>query len=266
MHGVEYMIEISSKSNEKLKSLIELADSKKARDTKGLILVDGGKLCMDAVSTGHSLMELWITESAAEKHKEEYVLLSSFAKEVYIVKDFAADRISQLKSPQGIWGVFECPEWTDTEMFRSYRRVLGICGVQNPENAGAMIRTATALGFDGVVLSDDCSDIWSPRAIRAGALSQMNIAVSKAYDFAYTVRKFNDMGFKSYAAALNENASSVESVQKDGKIILIIGNEGHGLPEEVIHECSRSIYLPMHNSVESLNANAAAAIIMWEFK
>ena len=74
------------------------------------------------------------------------------------------------------------------------------------------------------------------------------------------------MGFETYAAALKENAESVVSAPKDGKIMLIIGNEGHGLPEEVIEECSRSIYLPMYNNVESLNANAAAAIMMWELK
>ena len=266
MHGVGYMIEISSKSNEKLKSLLELAGSKKARDFKRLILIDGGKLCIDAVNTGHSLLELWITETAAEKYNEEFVYLSSSANEVFIVKDFAAERISQLKSPQGIWGVFECPGWAETEAYRRFSRVLGICGIQNPENAGAMIRTAAALGFDGAVLSDDCSDIWSPRAIRAGALTQMNIAVSKTSDFAYTVKQFYNMGFETYAAALNKNAAAIESVPKDGKIMLIIGNEGHGLSEEIIKECSRSIYLPMYNDVDSLNANAAAAIMMWEFK
>ncbi|MDO5138608.1 MAG: hypothetical protein Q4D71_09165, partial [Oscillospiraceae bacterium] len=126
------MIEISSKSNEKLKSLMELAGSKKARDSKGLVLIDGGKLCMDAVNTGHSLLELWITETAAEKYNDEFSFLSSSTKETFIVKDFAAERISQLKSPQGIWGIFECPGFAEPERFRSFRRVLGVCGIQNP--------------------------------------------------------------------------------------------------------------------------------------
>ncbi len=260
------MVEISSKNNEKLKSLIELADSKKARDSRGLVLVDGGKLCIDAVSTGHRLLELWVTVTAASKYLDEYIVLSSKAEETYIVKDYAADRISQLKSPQGIWGVFVCPDWTETDMFSNSQRVLGICGVQNPENAGAMIRTAGALGFDGVVLSSDCSDIWSPRAIRAGALAQMNIPVSRTEEFVYTVKRFNDMGFVTYAAALNEKASDITLLPKDSKILLIIGNEGHGIPQEVIDVCSKSIFIPMHNSVESLNANAAAAILMWELR
>ena len=258
------MVEISSKNNEKLKFLIELADSKKARDIKGFVLVDGVKLCMDAVSTGHRLMELWVTATAAEKYRDEYTLLSSNAEETYVVKDYAAERISKLKSPQGIWGVFVCPDWTDLDMFSHFHRVLGICGVQNPENAGAMIRTAAALGFDGVVLSGDCSDIWSPRAIRAGASSQMNIPVSRTDEFVYTVKRFNEMGFVTYATALNEKAEDISQVPKESKIMLIIGNEGHGLPQEVIDTCCRSIYIPMHNSVESLNANAAAAIFMWE--
>ena len=258
------MIEISSKNNEKLKSLIELSESKKARDLKRYVLVDGGKLCMDAVSTGHRLLELWVTASAAEKYRDEYISLSSKAEETYVVKDYAAERISQLKSPQGIWGVFVCPDWTDLDMFSHFHRVLGICGVQNPENAGAMIRTAAALGFDGVVLSGDCSDIWSPRAIRAGALAQMNIPVSRTDEFVYTVKRFNDMGYVTYATALNEKSSDISLVSKENKVMLIIGNEGHGIPQEVIDTCCGSLYIPMNNSVESLNANAAAAILMWE--
>ena len=260
------MVEISSRSNEKLKSLIELAENKKAREDKGYVLVDGGKLCMDAIATGHCLLELWITETASAKYNDEYISLSERAKEVYIVKDHAAERISQLKAPQGIWGVFACPEWSDIDQFKGFRRVLGICGVQNPENAGAMIRSAAALGFDGIVLSSDCSDIWSPRAIRAGALTQMNIPVMKTDDFAETVIRFNNMGYSTYASALNKSASDIDSVSKSGSIMLIIGNEGHGLPQDVIDVCSKAIYLPMSKNVDSLNANAAAAIMIWELK
>ena len=258
------MNEITSRNNEKLKSLIELAGSKKAREDRGLVIVDGCKLCTDAVDTGHSLLELWITETAAEKYHEEYLRFVSAAADVYLLKDHAAEKISQLKAPQGIWGVFALPEWTDTDKYRDCSRILGICGVQNPENAGAMIRTAAALGYDGVLLSDDCSDIWSPRAIRAGALAQMNIPVSKTENFPETVKRFNEMSYSTYASDLNKSSSDVKTVSGKEKILLIIGNEGHGIPQEVIDECSGSVYLPMADGVDSLNAGAAAAILMWE--
>lgn len=260
------MTEITSRNNEKLKTLIELAGSKKARTVSGYMVIDGGKLCMDAVATGHSLLELWITETAAEKYREEYAELSVAAGEVFVVRDNAAVKISQLKSPQGIWGVFSCPEWSDINEFSGFRRVLGICGVQNPENAGAMIRTAAALGYEGVLLSDDCSDIWSPRALRAGAGSQLNIPVSKTEDYPETVKRFNEMGYTTYASDLNRSSSDIRSVHEEDKILLIIGNEGHGIPGDVLDVCSGSIYLPMSNGVESLNANAAAAIMMWELQ
>ena len=260
------MVEITSKSNERLKDLIALAGSKKLRDEKNIVLVDGVKLCLDAVATGHSLIELWVTESALERYSEEASRLYRSASEVFVLKDHASQRISDLKTPQGIWGIFTRPEQPDVSSCFEYRRVLGICNVQNPENAGAMIRTASALGFDASILSSECSDIWSPRAIRAGALSQMNLPCISVDDFGEALKELSAMGFHSYASSLNPAASKVEDICVEEKAFLIIGNEGHGIPIEIIEKCDKSIYIPMANDVESLNANAAAAILMWVFR
>ena len=192
------MIEISSKSNEKLKEILELSRSKKAREDKQVVLVDGVKLCLDAVYTGHSLMELWVTESATNKYRQEYERLETVAQEIFVLKDHAAQRLSDLKTPQGIWGVFHRPDPVSLSEIANMKRVLGVCCIQIPENIGAMLRSAAAFGFDGVIMSEDCADIWSPRAIRAGALSQMNLPYCFVGDFAESIHELKNSGIHIY--------------------------------------------------------------------
>jgi TrmH family RNA methyltransferase len=260
------MTEIQSKSNERLKRLTELARSKHARDQKGVALVDGGKLCLDAVRTGHSLLELWITEYAYQKEPEQAQQLCAAAEEIFLLKGSAADRISDLKSPQGVWGVFRRPAFASPESLYTASRVLGIAEIQNPENAGAMIRTASALGYDGIIVSSETADLWSPRVLRAGALAQFNIPIAFTDDLVRIVVSMKEAGFLTCASALDESASSVQEIPSERKIFILIGNEGHGLPADLIKACEQSVYLPMSNGVDSLNANAAAAILMWELR
>ncbi len=260
------MIEIRSKNNERLKALLELARSRKERERRGCVLVDGGKLCIDAVETGHELLELWITDTASSRDPALFKRLFAVADETFLLQDFAAEKISDLKAPQGIWGVFQLPDHAVLENLGKGRRILGICEVQNPENVGAMIRTASALGYDGILVSADSADLWSPRVIRAGALAQFNIPVCITDDFVSAVKQMNAAGFVSCASALDKTACSVSEVRKDGKILLLVGNEGHGIQKELLDVCTERVYLPMSHGVDSLNANAAAAILMWELR
>ena len=260
------MTEIHSKSNDRLKRLTELARSQQAREQRGVALVDGGKLCLDAVRTGHALLELWIADSAYQKDPEQVQQLFAVAEEAFLLKGHAADRISDLKAPQGIWGVFRRPASASLESLYGASRVLGIAEIQNPENAGAMIRTASALGYDGIVVSSETADLWSPRALRAGALAQFNIPIAVSGDLVQTAVRMKEAGFLTCASALDETASSVQQIPGEEKIFLLIGNEGHGLPADLISACARRVYLPMSNGVDSLNANAAAAILMWELR
>ena len=260
------MIEIRSRNNERLKALLELARSRKEREKRRCVLVDGGKLCRDAVETGHKLLELWITETASSRDPALFKRLSDAASETFLLQDHAAEKISDLKAPQGIWGVFQTPDLAEPEILCKGTRVLGICEVQNPENVGAMIRTASALGYDGILVSSDSADLWSPRVIRAGALAQFNLPVCVSDDLVLTVKRMNDARFVSCASALDKTARSVDEVPAKGKILLLIGNEGHGIPEELLNVCTERIYLPMSHGVDSLNAAAAAAILMWELR
>ena len=128
---------------------------------------------------------------------------------------------------------------------------------------GTIMRTAAAFGVDTLVVSRDCADIYNPKTIRGamGALFKMNIFVFD--DICDAVRLLIKNGRSVYAAALDKNAARLDKVEFSCGDSVLIGNEGHGLSEKAISACTKSLYVPMEEGSESLNAAIAASVIMW---
>lgn len=260
------MYEVTSQSNSRFKEFIKLCRDRNERDRQELCILDGTKLCSDVIKSGQKLQQLWVSNSFIEKNSALVEQLITGSEEVYLVNDSAAKRLSETVSPQGVVASVNRPRDIAVKDLSAYTRVLGLCNVQNPENVGGTIRTASALGFKAVVLSRDCADPWSPRSVRAGAGCQLKIRIHVTDDFRNTVEEINNLDFKTYASALHRDSVSLEKADKSGKIFLAIGNEGNGLPDDVISSCTGIISVPMSEEVESLNAAAAAAVMMWELR
>jgi TrmH family RNA methyltransferase len=152
--------------------------------------------------------------------------------------------------------------------------------VRDPGNVGTVIRTAAALGMAHIILSNDCADLYHPRTVRAAMGPLFSMPVTRVDDLAGTVRLLRAEGWVVNAAALDDHAERLgevdlslpaggESACRPGvtdRICALIGNEGHGLSRAVIEACDRTVYIPMEADAESLNAGAAAALVMWEMR
>lgn len=259
------MKQISSSDNEKLKQLFSLYKDGRKRSEQGLCVVDGAKLCADLAYKGIRIRELWLDEDASVRYSGVLRRFAASVENVYILSGNAARRLSDLKAPQGVFAVTEIPAGTRRPL-ESCRRILGLCEIQNPENAAAAVRTAAALGYDAVMLTADCADIWSPRSIRAGAGAQFSLDIHTVQDMCTGIKKLKKHGFLTLASALTDAASEVQDIEKREKLFIAVGNEGHGLPDTVIEACDETVIIPMSGMVESLNANAAASILMWELR
>ena len=94
--------------------------------------------------------------------------------------------------------------------------------------------------------------------------TMFGIKVTVVHNFASFVMAAKESGRSVYAAELTSNARSINEIELRSDDIFIIGNEGHGIPTEISSICSGSVYIPISEGVESLNASVAAAVIMWE--
>ena len=95
-----------------------------------------------------------------------------------------------------------------------------------------------------------------------GALFAVPTVISS--NLAETLRDLTQKGYRTYAATLNDTALSLDRLAVDSHSCFVIGNEGHGLSEDIIALCEGSVYIPMTGDCESLNASIAASVLMWE--
>ena len=138
---------ITSRENAKIKYACRLASSGAFRRSEGKFLAEGRKLCPE-LCRGAALAPLFCTEAALEKCPE----LAGLPGEHYLVEDHVADKLADVGTHQGVFGIFRTPVHTLDEA-KTGGRYLALERVQDPGNVGTLLRSAAAFGFDGVLLS-----------------------------------------------------------------------------------------------------------------
>ena len=172
--------------------------------------------------------------------------------------------MSDVKSSQGIFCVCKMKKAFTADLLDRNKKYIAGETIQDPSNLGAFFRTSEALGIDAIILSDDCCDVYSPKVLRGSMGAVFRMPVFVLSDFADELKKLTDAGFETFAAVVDKNAKSITSCDFTNGGIAVIGNEGNGLTKEAVEACRYAVTIPMKGRAESLNASAAAMIIMWE--
>ena len=245
---------IASRANPLLARVRKLNGRRSFRREEGAFAAEGPKLLGEALRWG-APMEAVICVPGVE--------LPELPAQVRVaeVSDSLLASIADTRSPQGI--VFICggkalamPERLEG------KRWLVLDGVQDPGNVGTIWRTADALGADGLILCNGCADPWGPKTVRAtmGAVFRL-----PAYEgtLAAAAEGLARAGVPLYAAALREDTEDVRTVSL-GRAAVIIGSEGRGVSRQALELCRKTIKIPMRPRCESLNAAAAASVVLWE--
>jgi len=168
-------------------------------------------------------------------------------------------RVSTLKTPTGPVGVFSFLDVTAAGLLPSVRRVVLLHGVQDPGNVGTAIRSAHAFGA-GVALSRGCADLYNPKTVRATMGSIFHIPVARELESVEFLAEAANAGF-GLVAAVPEAGDTPGSLPR-GRLVICIGAEGSGLPEEVVRACQMRVGIP--SLAPSLNASVAASILLYE--
>lgn len=253
-----------SRNNETVKAAAALKNTSDRRE-RGLFLLEGARLCADAVRSGMSVVQAFFTQAALDKYTEECVSLQQCAKRCYLISEAVADRLADTKNPQGVFCVCKTLDKMNNIDKIKYNGIYALTdGLQNPDNLGALARTAEALGADGLLLCGGC-DLYSPKAMRASMGSLLRLDVFEETDSVALVRALQAKGMRVFASVVDSDAAAVQRVEKGEGCVVVIGNEGNGVSQEVIDAADERITIPMAGRAESLNAAAAAAILLWEF-
>lgn len=259
---------ITSRKNLLIRDAALLASSAEARQARQEFLCEGARLCQDAARSGVGIRACFFTQPAREKYGKYLGPVLESAQEAYLVEDHVAKLLSDTKNPQGVFCVCKWPFWTHSFGFTvSGEPFLLLENLQDPGNLGTILRTAEALGVERVFLLGGCCDPLSPKVLRAsmGAVFRMGLfRGAPAQELAEVLGKH---GYALHGAVPDSGARRVTEIDfTKGRHAVIIGNEGSGLTEEALSLCQDRVTIPMAGRAESLNAAAAATILLWEMQ
>ncbi|MBQ4369796.1 MAG: RNA methyltransferase [Oscillospiraceae bacterium] len=244
------MQEITSRKNPLIAHIKKLFSDGACRREYGELVCEGEKLLQEAVSAGMRIKTVLTCADIPD--------LPEGAELIRTTKSII-ESLSSLRSSREI--IFTCslPD-TDLPALPGGRYVL-LDGVQDPGNLGTVARSANAFGFDGVLLCGACADPYSPKTLRAcmGALFHIPVYRVSVED----VKKLVDSGEPLWGTFPAGEAEDIRNVVFTNGM-LAIGSEGRGISEEIKALCTRKVTIPMRPNCESLNAAAAAAVLMWE--
>ena len=245
---------ITSRTNPLLVHIRKLAASRAHRYETREYLGDGVKLLEEAVRWGAALTVV--------VHTPETVLppLPESVRVVEVPGDVMRS-ISPMEAPQGALFLARIPAPEPPEKLEG-SRYLALEGVQDPGNVGTILRTADAFEADGLILLPGCAALYNHKTVRAsmGAVFRRP-AWSCTLETLRTLAAAADLPL--CGAALREDTVDVREVSLRRSIVLI-GSEGRGLSSEALAACDRAVRIPMGERCESLNAAAAAAVLLWE--
>lgn len=245
---------ITSRKNPLMTQIRKLISSRSFRREKGLFLGDGTKLLEEALRWNAPLAAVVAAEGTEIPALPEEVRLVEVPGDVMT-------SISPMESPQGLLFLSKMPGTGAPDKLEG-SRYLVLDGLQDPGNVGTIWRTADALGADGLILVNGCADPWNPKTVRAtmGACFRLPVYEVGAEKLPQLLER---SGLPLYATALRED--TVDLRQADlSRCALVIGSEGKGVSQALLDLSARTLKIPMRERCESLNAAAAAAVVLWE--
>ena len=228
---------------------------------EGRFVLEGARLVFDVLNSLYQVSCFLVTENAYEKYKAQCDAMIERADKAYLISEETAQRLSDTKNPQGVFAV--CKNLSREISLDKSGKYIALDNLQDPGNLGTVIRTAEALGINGVIVGGGC-DIYNPKVLRASMGSVLRLGIIRCKDVEEKLSQLKASGFQIYATTPDSNAVPVTEIDFSKGGICVIGNEANGVSDSVISLAHRCITIPMKGRAESLNASAAASVIMWE--
>ena len=247
----------------------------------GCIGVEGVRLVEEALSSPNGVCAVLFSESG-ERHRERlapFIARPEISLPVLRTTDRLFEGIADTEHPQGVAALVKAPEAVFDDLLKIPAGSLSplvavLAGVQDPGNVGTILRTAAAFGATGAVTTttgqSGTANAYSPKALRASAGAALHLPVLAGMSLTILLTQLKMNGVFTLASCLQgdpqSGGDSLSPWEVDWQqpIALLIGNEGAGLPEEIIRSADARVHIPMGTRVESLNAAAAAAVLFYE--
>jgi RNA methyltransferase, TrmH family len=241
--------------------LLARLQSRRTREREGRVLAEGLRVAGEVLDSGAGIDFAVVSPRAEELGGGPLVeRLRGAGVEVIEVDDREAVGLASTETSQGLLLVCREPFADVPELLSTRARVLVLDGVQDPGNAGTLVRTAAAFGLTGVIALDGTVDPWNPKAVRAAAGTCFRLPLVRA-SWADVAPRLRDAGVALWVA--DAGGEPVPAVPPPRPWGLVVGSEGSGPRPEILAAAHRRVSVPMPGGTESLNAGVAGAILLF---
>lgn len=228
----------------------------------GYCAIESVRLIEEAIRSGLKFRAVLFSESAGQRVERLLPQLSSHVETILLPEDIFASAVAT-ETPQGVAALVKFKEHDlDTALHAAHPLVVVVAGIQDPGNLGTIIRSAEAFGANAVLLGEQTVSPFNSKVVRASAGSVFRLNVV-SMEVRAVIAKLRQSGVRLLATSSHKGTPLPEA-RLSGSLALFIGNEGAGLPRDVLKQVDETVVIPHAANVESLNAGVAASILLYE--
>jgi TrmH family RNA methyltransferase len=238
----------------------------------GHCAIESVRVVEEAIRSGLRFKAVFFAESAQQRAERLLPQLSAQTDAVLLSDDVFRSAVAT-ESPQGVAALVKLKHFSiDDVLTAPDPLVVGVAGVQDPGNLGTILRSAEAFGAVGVLIGEGTVSPFNPKVVRAAAGSLFRLPViaerpPRRHEGTETFEKLlehvRERGLRMIATS-SHKARPVSEVDLRGPLCLLIGNEGAGVPRELLKQADETVMIPHSTKVESLNAGVAASVLLYE--
>lgn len=258
---------IEGRHNAMVKRL-RLAFTRAERTDDGDCAIEGSRIIEEAIRSGLRFSAVFFRESAQDRAERLLPQIGAHV-ETLVLPDKLFDSAIPSESPQGVAALVRLKEFSLDDVLERLQigPVVVLAGLQDPGNLGTILRSAEAFGSAGVMLGEGTVSPFNAKAVRAsaGSIFRLPIVVAKSAggsieDVLPRLRARN----VRLTATSSHKGVPVNDANLAAPVALFIGNEGSGLPRNLMAKMDEAVMIPLMPQVESLNAGVAASILLYE--
>ncbi len=239
-------------------------------EREGIFVAEGEKVVRRFVESDLTVTSVLLTPEWLLQYRE--ILEKRVEQiEVFVGEKELLETIVGYRLHQGVMAVGRIPVPADLQrIIRNTSHPLlfvALDGLTNSENLGVVVRNCGAFGVDGLIVGETCSSPYLRRAVRNSMGAVFKLHVVHAINLVATLTMLHsDRAVEIIAAHPRPKSTSLTEVDFSKNCCVVFGSEGEGISVEVLSACGKSVSIPMHNGVDSLNVASAHAVVLYEIR
>ena len=263
----ERILQVADLEDPRLDEYLRLSEAHLRMRTdveNGLYIAESTKVVQRAINAGHVPRSFLLAEKHLDQLAEEFNRFPDAP--IFIGDDRQLQDLVGFHLHRGAMAAMNRPEPLDLDdVLEASSRIAILEDIADHTNLGAIIRSASGLGVDAVLLTPKCVDPWYRRSARVSMGTVFDLPWVRMQSWPEDLQTLKNHGYEMLAMELTDDATPLNEVEiKAGqKVAMILGNEGRGVTDEALAAVDRTVIIPMHRDVDSLNVGAASAIAFW---